>query len=49
MFLLKDGFKEFQFGLVHVFGSFIVADGIGDVIQLLEGDTGFESVLGLGQ
>lgn len=37
VFLFKDGFKEFPFGLVQLLCGVIVADGADNVIELFEG------------
>ena len=44
-----DVTKQFIPGLIEVPGSIIVAYGMGDVIQHLEGDAGFEVLSGVGQ
>jgi hypothetical protein len=44
-----DGMEELFLCLVEFFSGFIVADGCGDLIQILEGDSRFEEATGLGE
>lgn len=42
---LVDGTEQFSPGLIEAASGFIIADGVGDGIQLFEGEAGFEVVV----
>lgn len=44
-----DGLEQFLPGLVEAPGGFIVADGVGDCIELLERGAGLEEGRGAGE
>ena len=44
-----DGTEQFAPGLVKALGSVIIGDGVGDFIQLFEGDAGLEVLRGVGK
>lgn len=46
---MVDREEEFVSCLIEPSGGLIIADALGRLIQLLEGDTGLEKALGVGQ
>ena len=48
MFLFKDALIECAFGRIQVFGGLMIADGGGAVLELAQGPSWLEILLGLG-
>ena len=46
---IVDGTEPLSLGLVEGLGGLIIADGVGDGIQLFEGEPGLEVAGGVGQ